>query len=197
MDIKVKNVRIAFCDSLEVAKDYNGDKKFRHSATLLVDLGSEADKTIRSAILQSAKVEFKDKAEGMLEGIAGNTNKNCYTKGDLKLGKYDGFDGKMALAAHRGIKQGPPKLRAVDGKTAAEPGLIYAGCYVNAVVSIYAQSKTNIGIRCGLIGVQFLRDGDAFSGSRLQEGAFDDLSVGGGEPSEPSEPSDPLDDLMG
>ena len=48
----------------------------------------------------------------------------------------------------------------------ARDGVFYAGCYVDAVIDIYAQDHPQYGrrINCGLLGVRFVRDGDAFSG---------------------------------
>ncbi len=44
-------------------------------------------------------------------------------------------------------------------------GRIYAGCYVNFNVDIWAQDGQYTGIRCSLNGVQFVKDGDAFGGA--------------------------------
>ena len=45
-------------------------------------------------------------------------------------------------------------------------GKPYSGCYVNAIIECWAQDNKEFGkrINFGLKGVQFLRDGDAFSG---------------------------------
>ncbi len=59
-------------------------------------------------------------------------------------------------------------------------GRPYAGCYVNAVVDIWAQDN-NFGkrINASLSGVQFLRDGDAFAGGGVAApDDFDDISEG-------------------
>ena len=57
-------------------------------------------------------------------------------------------------------------------------GRPYGGCYVNANIEIYAQDN-GFGkrINASLKGVQFFRDGDAFSGGApASEDDFDDLS---------------------
>ncbi|CAN0502063.1 unnamed protein product, partial [Phaeothamnion confervicola] len=60
-----------------------------------------------------------------------------------------------------------------------EDGKPYGGCYVNATVEIYAQKGENAGIRCGLLAVQFARDGDAFTaGSKPSADDFDDVAAG-------------------
>ena len=59
-------------------------------------------------------------------------------------------------------------------------GRPYSGCYVNATVELWAQQNTTgRGMRAELLGVQFLRDGDAFAaGSKPSEDDFDDVSEG-------------------
>lgn len=191
--IKLTDVRIAFIDSLVgPAEDYQGNKVFRHSATFLIDPKSANHKAIEAAILAEAKILWPKKAEAMVESLRGNTNKFCYQKGDLK--DYDGFAGMMYIGAHRKAKDGRPLLldsvadpetgkparltdssgRLLEGKE----GRIYAGCYVNAKIEIYAQDGTNAGIRCGLLAVQFNRKGDSFGGGgRASEDDFDTIEA--------------------
>jgi hypothetical protein len=62
-------------------------------------------------------------------------------------------------------------LTEADGKP-------YAGCYVNAVVDVWAQDHAKHGkrINASLGGVQFVRDGDAFSGGSVADAEdFPDL----------------------
>ena len=48
---------------------------------------------------------------------------------------------------------------------APDAGKPYAGCYVNAVVDIWAQAGDYPGIRASLNVVQFYADGEPFAGS--------------------------------
>lgn len=191
--IKLTDVRIAFIDSLVgPAKDYQDNKVFRHSATFLIEPGSANDKAIAAAIDKEAKESWGKKATAMLESIKGNNNKYCYTKGDLK--DYDGFQGMLVLAGHRKQIDGrpllldsvldpatekPARLMGSDGKfIEGKEGRIYAGCYVNAAVEIYAQQGQNAGIRCGLMVVQFARPGDSFGGAaRPTDDDFDAIEA--------------------
>jgi Protein of unknown function (DUF2815) len=162
--IKLKDVRLSFPDLFE-AVQYQGQGAFRYNASFLIVPGSANDKLIQAAIREAAEAEFKGKAAAQLASFKGNSNKMCYVSGDLK--EYDGYKGMLVLSAHRRQKDGRPLViderKNVLTEKDAKP---YPGCYVNATVDIYAQSGTNSGMRCGLIGVQFARDGDAFSGSR-------------------------------
>jgi hypothetical protein len=185
MKVKLNDVRIAFCQSIwpGTAEQYQGKGVARHSATFLIVPGSENDKAIEAAIKAVAAEKWPKKAAALLESMRGNSNKFCYQKGDLK--DYDGFEGMMSLAGHRKESDGAPEIfgqfRNPDGKLVRltqKDGKIYAGCYVNASVDIYAQDGENQGIRCGLLGIQFNRDGDSFGGAgRAKEEDFESIEA--------------------
>lgn len=173
----LKDVRISFCSSLWEPEQYQGKGAFRHSASFLIEQGSENDKKVQAAIKAAAAETFEKKANTMLESLKGNSNKYCYTSGDLK--DYQGYEGMMVLASHRAARDGKPAVLDRDksplGENAGRP---YAGCYVNASVEIYAQKGENNGIRCGLLGVQFFRDGDGFGGGgKINPDDFEDLGA--------------------
>jgi len=57
-------------------------------------------------------------------------------------------------------------------------GVIYSGCYVNAIIDLWAQdNQFGKRINATLLGVQFAYDGDAFAsgGSGVSVDDFDDL----------------------
>ena len=181
---KLQDVRLSFPD-LFTAVEFEEDGKKRFNATFLVVPGSENDTAIRAAIEAAAEETWDKKASAMLESFKGNSNKYCYLDGNTK--EYDGYEGMMYLAAHRGEADGAPAVKGADIDPATSKvrdlkpadGIPYAGCYVHAVVEIYAQTGKYPGIRCGLVGVQFVRDGDAFSGaSRAKDGDFEPITEG-------------------
>lgn len=186
MEVMLKNVRIAFCQSLlGDAEDYQGNGVFRHSATFLVEPGSENDKAIEAAIKAEAANVWLKKADSTLESLKGNSNKYCYQNGNTKP-DYDGFPGNKFIGAHRKAADGRPLLLdsvkdPATGKAAkltGSEGRIYGGCYVNAKVSIYCQAGQNSGVRCGLLGVQFHAPGDSFGGAgRAKEDDFDAMDA--------------------
>ncbi len=60
----------------------------------------------------------------------------------------------------------------------AQDGRPYSGCYVNATIEFYAYDNNGKGVSASLRGVQFFRDGDAFSGGSVASvDEFDDLSM--------------------
>lgn len=181
-DITLKNVRLSFPD-LFVAKEFKaGDNKPRFNATFLIPRGSENDKAIQAAIRAAAEETYGAKAAAYLESFRGNANKFCYLNGDLK--EYEGYAGMNYLACH--AQQRPLVIDRNRSPLTAEDGKPYAGCYVIAKVSIYAQKGEFPGIRASFSGVQFCADGDAFSaGSPASVEDFEDLggaAEGGSDP---------------
>jgi len=72
-----------------------------------------------------------------------------------------------------------PEIRDRDGRTplAEEDGRPYAGCYVHAILQLWAQdNKWGKRINASLLGIQFAGDGDAFSGgAKADDDDFEDL----------------------
>lgn len=186
--VQLKHVRIAFIDDLFTPAQYEGQGDFRHTATFIVEPGSANDKAIQAAISAEAASAWGKKAEAFLEDMRTNKNKFSYIKNKKdKSGEvYDGFEDRYALSAVRKQKDGAPLFLhnvkdPVTGKAqrlTGTEGIIYAGCYVNAKVEMWAQSGTYSGIRCGLLGVQFDAPGDSFGGaSRPSDDGFDALDA--------------------
>ena len=169
--LKLSDVRLSFPDLWEPVEFQAGDGKPRYNASFLIPKGGTTDKLIQTAIAAVAEEKFGPKAKARLAAFqkAGDV---CYADGDEK--EYDGYAGMMVLSTHRRAQDGPVGVysNAIDpqtGKVAILPngcGRPYAGCYVNASVEIYATEGKFPGIRGGLVAVQFVRDGDAFSGSK-------------------------------
>lgn len=88
--------------------------------------------------------------------------------------EYDGYPGNYYFSAKANLKDRPSVLtNRKDGNgewIPAEPGgraAPYAGCYVNAIVSVWVLDHKKYGKRlCVSLGsVQFFRDGEAFRAS--------------------------------
>lgn len=185
MQIKLKNVRIAFCQNLFEAGSIDVNSKPAFSATFILQKDDPQNSAIVEVIKTVAQSQWKTNWEKELKAINA-AGKLCYRDGDTKA-QYDGFEGNMYISARSYVA---PKVFNKDRSLlTAKDGLPYAGCYVNALVDIWAQDN-NFGkrINCALTGIQFCADGDAFSGSRpATENDFDDLSNAG----------DDMKDLLG
>ena len=164
--VMLHNVRLAF-PVLDEPEQFQGSGKPRYSAVLLVEPGSENDKKIRAAMHTAAGEQWgADKAEAAVKSVIA-TNKCAYRDGATK--DYDGFEGMWALSAHSQAGAPPSLLDGRKNHLPRNTGMIYAGCYVNASVEFWTMDKKKgygNQINCQLRGVQFSKDGDAFTAAR-------------------------------
>lgn len=163
MKVVLDNVRLSFPDLFEAVR-YKGEGKPRFSAAFLITPGSDNDMKITKAIQDVAVERWGEKASAKLKAFQASSGKYCYIDGNSK--DYEGVAGMMILSAHRNQDQGRPKIvdRSKQELT-PESGKPYAGCYVNAVVDIWAQRDPYPGIRATLGVVQYHAEGEPFAGS--------------------------------
>jgi hypothetical protein len=176
MKIFLKKVRLAFPELFE-ATQVNGQGDFKFRSTFLIDKSrKELIAEIEAAILKVATAKWGAKAEGIIKSIRGNNMRFNFRDGDDKP-DYDGFPGNMFIAASN--KSRPLVIDNDRTPLTAQDGKPYSGCYVNATISIFAYDNNGKGISASLGGVQFYRDGDAFSGGGVASvDDFDDISEG-------------------
>jgi hypothetical protein len=97
------------------------------------------------------------------------TNAVCLKNGSMKRSQtgevLDGYVGQWFISARSQTK--PSTWDAAKQPITEAMGKLYSGCYVNAVVAIWAQTgQYGKRINAQLMGVQFAKDGDAFGGGR-------------------------------
>jgi len=167
MSIKLENVRLSFNNLFE-AEGFDGNDDLAYNAKFIIEKGSDADKKIRAGLLETADDAFQGKGAAVIKKVESDKSQYCYQEFDEE---------HMVLATKRKVKAGRPLV--IDANRAPlteDDGKPYAGCYVNALVRPWAMaSKGKHWIRCGLEGVQYVRDGEAF-GSRASVNDFDDVS---------------------
>lgn len=171
---KLQNVRLSFPDLFSPRK-VNDEGNPRFGASLLFAPGSENHKKLETAIREAANEKWGGKAEAVLKQLSGQ-DRVCLRDGSTKA--YDGYDGNMYVSASSTVK---PGIFGRDRRELREEdGVIYAGCFVNASIEVWAQdNKYGKRINATLRGVQFFADGNAFSGGRpANADEFDDLSEG-------------------
>lgn len=163
-------VRLAFpvLNKPEKFDPSNEKQEPRYSATLLVDKDdTEQVAKIDAAIRAAAAAKWgENKADAAVKALTASL-KVAKQDGELKADKYDGFEGHWAIAAHS-KENAPPRLLDRDKtELPRNSPKIYAGAYVNASVEFWAQdNQFGKRINAQIRGLQFHRDGDAFSGAR-------------------------------
>jgi ssDNA-binding protein len=179
--VVLKDVRLAFAQIWE-AKAFEEGKPPRFNASFLFPPDHPAKAIVQKAIQEVAAEKWQGKAAAVLQSLKGNPNKFCFHNGDSKEA-YEGFPGNLYIRAGNKVR---PTIKDRDGQTplTQADGRPYSGCYVNAILEIWAQdNKWGKGVQCDLLGIQFVRDGDAFSGGGVaSEGDFEDLSDGADAP---------------
>jgi len=153
MKIQLKNVRLSFPDLFKKGKPFGDAAEGAFGATFLIDRDDPELATIRSAIKELVKNELK--------GAKLSPDKVCLRDGNDK--DYKGFEGTFYLNARNKIR--PTVVNRDRSPITEEDGIIYAGCYVNAIVDLWAMdNQFGKRINASLLGVQFFKDGEAFSG---------------------------------
>ena len=155
------NVRLSF-PALFKSEAFKPGDEAKFKATFLIPKGSPQAKAVEAAILAVMREKHGAKAEKVIAGIRNNPNKFCWQDGDTK--DYDGYEGMMALSCKSKVR--PTVVDRDNSPLTEEDGKPYAGCYVKAIVDLFRYESQGEGLSCGLAGVRFSRDGDAFGGGR-------------------------------
>lgn len=162
--LMLKDVRLSFPSLFDHAT-YQGQSLDKYEATFLIPKDSDIAKEVQAAVKEvGTEVLGKDWSKAKL----------CLLDGDTK--EYDGYEGMWAVKAS--TKKRPIIINKDKSAVTEEDGVVYAGCYVNASVSIYAfQNNYGKFVQAQLNAVQFNRDGEAFGGGdSFSMDEFEDVS---------------------
>lgn len=171
--LMLRNVRLAFPSLFEPSTFGDGDPAYQ--ATLIIAGDDPQIAAINKVIDAVAKEKWGAKADATLKALR-STGKVALKSGDEKS-QYDGFEGNWFMQPRNKTRP-----TVVDGQRQPlneRDGRIYAGCYVNASIELWAQdNQYGKRVNATLRGVQFVRDGEAFGGGRPAEAdEFDELEV--------------------
>lgn len=186
--LTLKDVRIAFVDLHEKGKSMQqADGRMseaKYGANFIMAPDSEAAKLSMKALADIATGMWKENAKAVMGALS--KEKKFLRRGDQNLMKdgtvRNGFAGMLYVVAKNKIQ---PSIvgRHIDPATGKlvkltkESGKPYGGCYVNATIEVYGMDKPGMGksINATLLGVQYLRDGEAFGGGQPTEEGFEAL----------------------
>ena len=160
--IKMQAVRLSFPSLFNTAK-FGGEDTGKYEATFVLDKVEHAEVIagIKAQIERLMKEELKGKVP---------SDKLCLKDGD-EMGRPE-FEGKYTIKAS--TKKRPLVINRDKSPITESDNVIYAGCYVNAIVSLWAQdNKFGKRINAQLDGVQFCRDGEAFGDGAVSVNEFD------------------------
>lgn len=173
MKIVIKNARLSF-PNLFKASSYEGSEP-KFSAALILDRKENAAdiKAIENAIAEQVKEHFK----GNTKALKGTCLRDGAEKVDPDGEFKDGY-GPDVVFVSASNRNRPQVVDRNKSPLTAEDGKPYAGCYVNAVITLWAQNN-NFGkrVNANLLAVQFAKDGEPFGDSKVNvDEVFDDLA---------------------
>ena len=164
--IKIPAVRLSFPSLFNMAS-FGGESTGKFEATFILDKNEHAKQIeeIEAAISKMQK-ELKVKLP---------SDKLCLKDGDEM--ERPEYQGKMTIKAS--TKKRPLVINRDKTPITEDDNVIYAGCYVNAIITLWAQNN-NYGKRVNaqLDGVQFLRDGEPFGDGGISVDQFNEFGDG-------------------
>lgn len=157
--IMLKNVRCSFPDIFKKSV-YEG-KETSYGCRFILDPDDEQDAQYIKAITKG----INSLMNTVLDKKKMPEENKCLRNGD----NYDReeLEGKLLLSSNSKIRP-HVYLPHSNEETAEdmEESKIYSGCYVNALIHLWAHKKTNR-VNAQLVGIQFKRDGEAFSAAQI------------------------------
>jgi hypothetical protein len=185
--IMLPQVRCSFL-VLGEPEDYQGNKKFRWSATALIPANSLLKGQVDAALREVAKEKWEKKWQSYFENIITDAKACCLVDGKRKP-DYEGYVGHFALTAHRQLEKGRPLVMDKDKSPIYKADntlyegkavVLYSGCFVNMQVELWAQDNDNgKALRASLLGIQKYKDGDSFGGGSAPDAdAFGEITEG-------------------
>jgi len=165
----IKDVRIAYAQGIfearapAVGSDGKAGKP-KYGAGFIFSKDHPCVKEVSAAVIAAARSKWNDKADDMLKQLKAGDRLPVHS-GDAKATSA-GYAGNLYLNAGNQIR--PLILDSNKSPLSASDGRPYSGCYVNAIVEIWAQdNQYGKRINASLLGVQFVRDGERLAGGSV------------------------------
>lgn len=149
----------------------NEKSKPAYTAHLIVEK-PEIISNIKRVIQMVAKEAWGDNADDMIKKLNAEGRisfRPGSTKTDDSGTVLDGYAAPGCYYLSARSQQRPTVVDRDRTPLTEADGKPYSGCYVVAIVRIWAQTGGQYGkrINCQMQGLQFLRDGDSFGGGRV------------------------------
>lgn len=164
--ILVKNVRLSYPHLFKPWGMNEGDDK-KYSAKFLLDKKTHADdvKALGQHLVKLQTEAFKARVG----------NDKLFLRDGAETGKEEMKDQWMISASE---SKRPDVLNRDRTRINEEDDIVYAGCFVNVLIRPWAQNnKFGKRINANLLAVQFVKDGERFSGIERpdMDDVFDDV----------------------
>lgn len=173
--IFLTNVRLSFPHLAEPhAAGNNPTAVKKYSADFIMSADDAGYKQFMAQYASLALDKWGENSSQVMQMVLSDRKLRCFGQGNEKVNKktfkpYDGYADMAYIGANR--DQMPQMIQAdgtpVDGNNTMayqqQARKMYGGCYVNVALKPWLQDNAHgRGIRCDLVAVQFLKDGEAF-----------------------------------
>lgn len=176
--IRIDNVRVSFP---HLAKPYAGKADDGESSTPKYGIVGMLDKKTHAKV-KTLIVEAIDKLLADNDNAKVASDKKFLRDGDDQ--DRVEYEGHWTVSARENRQ---PSVRSQRGELILDlkkiEDMIYGGCYCNILIRPWYQDGQRVGkgygkrVNAGLVGVQFVRDGDPFGEGRIDDtDAWDDVS---------------------
>ena len=169
--VVLKNKRIGFVNLAE-PRSVNGGKP-SYSVRVIVDPKDADVKALDAAILEVATTQWKDKAKTQIDMLT-EKGRIAFTKKEYRSAStgevFKGFENTFSLNASAPADK-QPKCFDEFGNELDNDGIrrkLYSGCFAHVKVEIYPLLRDDGNrINCGVLGVMFAGEGEAFGGGSV------------------------------
>ena len=171
--IYLSNIRLSFPSLLKPEASVVGGVD-KYSADLIMSPEHQGYAQFQQKVREMAVDKWTAKALPVLNLIQQDRKLRCFGNGMERVDPktfepYSGYDGNVYLSANCLERpqlideQGVPVPVDNTMLYMALARKMYGGCYVNAAIQPWLQDNTHgRGVRCELVAIQFLSDGEAF-----------------------------------
>lgn len=177
MKVLLNNVRLSF-PKLWTPEPFPGspDKTEYFSAAFLLP-STHPDYAKLSQAIDSVGVAKFGAKWPAVKAAAAAQGKICLRDGATKP-DTEGYAGNWFVSSRSKVK---PSVYGLGGKAAGpiteSSGIVYGGCYVRAVISLFAYANVSKGVAAELGDIQFFAKGDAFSGGGQARASDEDFGA--------------------
>lgn len=168
--IKLNNVRISYANVFKARAMQEGQDE-KYSAQFILPKDHPQVKDFKKAVYEAAREKFPK--------LVKDNKIPAKLKTPLRDGDEERDDDPDVYAGMYFFNASNTKRPTVVDRDRSplteEDNVIYSGCYVNAILDVYAfDSHGNKGVAVSLGGVQFKRDGEALGGKGVTAEDFDE-----------------------
>jgi len=148
-------------------KNDKGDDTASYTGHFIFAQSSPNFALAQAAIRAAAQEKWPGKHMEILKQLSAQ-DRLCLHKGDVSKPGEEAYAGNLYISSNG--KKRPTIIDGDRSPLAESDGRPYSGCFVNAIVDIWAQdSSWGKRINAQLAGVQFVRHGEAFGGGRTAD----------------------------